>query len=89
MGEVDKPDRYNIVGDKQLNNLELAQVIARLMDKELKYELVDFHANRPGHDAHYGLDGIKLKEKGWVSPLDFETSLKNTIDWQKNHPDWL
>mgnify|MGYP003651261698 CR=1 FL=1 len=88
-GEVDKPDRYNVVGDVQVSNLTLAQTIARLMDRELKYELVDFHANRPGHDRHYGLDGKKLKKLGWKSPLSFETSLKNTIDWQSAHNDWI
>lgn len=88
-GEVDKPDRYNIVGDIQLDNLELAQLIAKLMGKELKYELVDFHATRPGHDKHYGLDGTKLKNLGWSSPVSFETSLKGTIEWQQEHPEWL
>lgn len=88
-GEVDRPDRYNIVGDKQVNNLSLAQLIAKLMGKELKYEFVDFHSTRPGHDLHYGLDGAKLKKLGWNSPLPFEESLKNTIDWQLAHPEWI
>lgn len=88
-GEIDRPDRYNIVGDKQVSNLELAQIIARLMGKELKYKLTYFHETNPGHDLHYGLDGTKLKELGWQSPLSFEESLKNTIDWQQNNPEWL
>lgn len=88
-GEIDKPDRFNIVGDKRLNNLELVKVIARLMGKEYKYELVDFHTTRPGHDKHYGLDGSKLKHLGWKPPVGFEESLKNTIDWQQRHPEWL
>lgn len=88
-GEVDRPDRYNIVGDKQVDNLQLAQLIARLMGKPLKYRLVDFHATRPGHDSHYGLDGTKLKKLGWKSPMSFEKSMKNTIAWQTNHPEWI
>lgn len=88
-GEVDKPDRYNIVGDTQLDNLELAQTIARLMGKELKYKFVDFHTTRSGHDKHYGLDGTKLAQLGWKSPVPFEDSLKSTIDWQKANPEWL
>ncbi len=88
-GAVDKPDRYNIVGDKQLSNLELAQTIAKLMGKELKYELVDFHSTRPGHDPHYGLDGTKLAKLGWKSPVSFEDSLKSVIEWQKENPKWL
>jgi len=86
---ADKPDRYNITGDKQLDNLELAQTIAKLMGKELEYEIVDSHSQRPGHDLHYGLDGTKLKELGWQAPLNFEDSLKNVIDWQQANPEWL
>lgn len=88
-GEVDRPDRYNIVGDQQVDNLSLAQLIAKLMDKELKYEFVDFHSSRPGHDAHYGLDGTKMKKLGWESPLSFEESLKNTIEWQTGNEYWI
>jgi dTDP-glucose 4,6-dehydratase len=86
---ADRPDRYNIAGDKQLDNLELAQVIAKLMGKELKYKLVDSHSARPGHDPHYGLDMTKLRTLGWKSPLSFEESLKNVIDWQTEHPEWI
>lgn len=88
-GEIDRPSRYNIVGDRQMNNLELAQMIARLMKKKLNYKLVNFHAKNPGHDLHYGLDGGRLHNLGWKAPLTFEKSLKNTIDWQREHPEWL
>lgn len=87
--KADRPDRYNITGDKQLDNLELAQLIAKLMGKELKYKVVNFHDTRPGHDKHYGLDGTKMKNLGWKSPLSFEESLKNLIDWQTAHPEWI
>lgn len=88
-GFIDRPDRYNIVGDVQLNNLELAEKIADLMDKELDYELVDFHTKNPGHDLHYGLNGEKLKTLGWKFPLSFEESMKNTILWQQRNKEWL
>jgi len=88
-GEIDKPVRLNIVGDKQVNNLELAQLIAKLMDKPLKYKMVNFHDNNPGHDLHYGLDGTKLRKLGWKSPLSFEESLKNTIEWQQRNKEWI
>lgn len=85
----DKPDRYNIAGDKQLDNLELAQTIAGLMGSTLDYELVDSHTQRPGHDLHYGLDDGKLKALGWHPPLTFEESMKNVILWQEEHKEWL
>lgn len=87
--KADKPDRYNIAGDVQLDNLELAQTIAGLMGKELKYTLQNFHSTRPGHDPHYGLNMDKLKKAGWKQPQTFEESLKNVIEWQQANPEWI
>jgi dTDP-glucose 4,6-dehydratase len=88
--QVDKPDRYNVVGDVQLSNLELAEKIAQLMGKPLKHRIIiDVHTTRPGHDRHYGLDGTKLKKLGWKSPVGFEESMKNTVEWQQERPEWL
>lgn len=87
---VDKPDRYNIAGDRQLDNLELAKEIAHHMGKDdFEYEVVNVHTLRPGHDRHYALDNSKIKSLGWKSPVTFEESLKNTIQWQMEHPEWL
>lgn len=83
------PDRFNVVGEEELNNLEVAQTVARLMGKELKYEFTDFHATRPGHDRRYALDGTKLKGLGWSQPYPFEKSLQSTIEWTLKHSMWL
>jgi len=88
-GKVDKPDRYHIAGERQLDNLELAKLIAELMGKELNYKVVNFHNARPGHDPHYGLNDDKLKSLGWSIPVPFEESLKNVIEWQTKNPDWI
>lgn len=88
-GTLDRPVRLNIVGDKQVSNLELVQIIGKLMKQEPKYELVNFHDENPGHDLHYGLNGDKLRELGWVAPVSFEESMQNTIDWQERHPEWM
>jgi dTDP-glucose 4,6-dehydratase len=83
------PDRYNIVGDIELNNLELAEMVAKILGKPLKYRFDDFHKNRPGHDRRYALDGSKLKNLGWKAPQSFEESLRQTIEWTKANPQWL
>lgn len=83
------PCQYNIVGETELNNLELAQMTARLMGKELKYQFVDFHKSRPGHDRRYALSGEKLKSLGWKPPTDFEEAWGKTISWTLNNPFWL
>lgn len=85
----DRPERFNIVGDVEKNNLELAQIVAKMLGKKLKYKLEDFHATRPGHDRRYALDGKKLKKAGWKAPMKFEPSLKNSIIWTLNNRQWL
>lgn len=74
-------DEFNIVGEKEIDNLALAQFIARVVGKELNYEMVDFHSSRPGHDLRYALSGEKLKNEGFSFPKNFEESLEKTIKW--------
>lgn len=81
--------KYNIVGELELDNLELAKLIAKHIGKELKYEMVDFHSSRPGHDLRYALDGAKMGELGWIPPKDFVESLHSTIDWTIKNDKWL
>jgi dTDP-glucose 4,6-dehydratase len=82
-------EKYNVTGEKEVSNLELALMIAKIMDKELDYEMVDFHSNRPGHDLRYGLNGTKLFELGWKPNFEFERSLEKTIKWTLENQEWL
>lgn len=88
-GEIDRPVRLNIVGDKQVNNAELIRVIADLMGKKAKTRIVNFHDSNPGHDLHYGLNGEALAALGWTSPVSFEQSMASTILWQQANPEWM
>ena len=67
----------------------MAQLIAKCMNKKLKYEMVDFHSDRPGHDLRYGLDGSKLFNMGFKLPVNFEESIKKTVDWTLKNQKWL
>ena len=90
--ETGKPiagDKFNIVGEKEMDNLTLAQFIAGVVGQPLNYELVDFHSSRPGHDLRYALDGTKLKEMGFEYPKTFEQSLEKTVLWYLSHREWL
>lgn len=82
-------EKYNIVGEREVNNLEMAQKIAKIMGKELKYTLVNFHEDRPGHDERYALCGEKLEKMGWKLPKTFDESLEKTIKWTLDNPEWL
>lgn len=82
-------EKYNIVGEIEVDNLTLAQKIAGVIGRPLKYELVDFHSSRPGHDLRYSLDGSKLLGMGWCIPKNFDDSLVKTIQWTLSRKGWL
>ncbi len=82
-------DKYNIVGEREIDNLSLARMISGYVGKPLHYEMVDFHSSRPGHDLRYALDGGKMKRLGWEPPDTIEQTLKKTVEWYLSHPDWL
>jgi dTDP-glucose 4,6-dehydratase len=89
MNEGEFGEKYNIVGEREVDNLELAKCIAGVVGVGLDYEMVDFHSSRPGHDLRYALDGTKMKELGWSIPVGFEESLERTIRWTLAHKEWL
>ena len=49
-----KCPKFNLVGEDELDNLQLANMIAESVGQDLKYKLVDFHSSRPGHDLRFG-----------------------------------
>jgi len=83
-----KCQKFNIVGRDEIDNLELAKFIAEVQKKELKYKMVDFHSQRPGHDLRYSLDGSKMAKMGW-SPQSAYERLELTIKWTLENERWL
>jgi len=83
-----KCQKFNIVGKDEINNLELAQFIAKVQNKDLIYEMVDFHSSRPGHDLRYALDGSKMANMGWTPQSAFKR-LESVIEWTLNNDRWL
>lgn len=82
-------DKYNIVGEVEVTNLQMATAIANVLGQDFKYEMVDFHSSRPGHDLRYALSGEKMANLGWRVPLKFMQSLRNTVRWTIEHDEWL
>ena len=83
-----KCQKFNIVGKDEINNLELAQFIAKVQNKDLIYEMVDFHSQRPGHDLRYALDGSKMELMGW-SPQSAFKRLEEVVEWTLKNDRWL
>tara|TARA_Y100000992_G_scaffold26658_1_gene15074 strand:- start:4356 stop:5387 length:1032 start_codon:yes stop_codon:yes gene_type:complete len=84
-----KCPKFNLVGPIELNNLELAKKIADAQNKDLKFEMVDFHSSRPGHDLRYALDGELMKELGWTPKISIDERIKQVVNWSLNNNRWL
>lgn len=88
-GEVERPLRYHIAGEHEVDNLALAQRVAAVIGRELVYELHDAHSARPGHDLRYALDATAIADLGWKAPVELWESLERTVRWTLAHPEWL
>ena len=84
-----KCPKFNIVGKQEINNLDLANIIAKSQGKELKYEMVDFHSSRPGHDLRYSLSGEFMKSLGWEPRIDLTERISQVVNWTLANEDWL
>jgi len=82
VGEV-----YNIAGRNERENIFMVDTILERLGKSA--ELINYVKDRPGHDVRYSLDDSKLRDELGYSPeKDFESNLKETIDWYLNNKEW-
>ena len=78
---------YNIGGLNEWSNIHICQLICDLMDQQLPSNaphrrLIQFVADRPGHDWRYAIDASKLVEQlGWSPQQTFQTGITATLDW--------
>jgi dTDP-glucose 4,6-dehydratase len=79
---------YNISGDKEISNLNLAMLIIDIMGKDR--ESIEFVTDRKGHDLRYAIDSSKLDTLIGISKkINFEDGLKETINWYLENPRWM
>jgi dTDP-glucose 4,6-dehydratase len=86
---VPLPIKLHVAGEREISNLDLAQMIAGFVGKPLHYVMTDFHSSRPGHDLRYALSDVNIRAMGWKQPLSTEASFKKTIEWYLANPKWL
>ena len=79
---------YNIGGNNEKTNIQIAQTICDILDQKKKRErgsyrdLITFVDDRPGHDKRYAIDSTKIrKQLGWNPTYTFNQAIEKTIDW--------
>ena len=84
-----KCPKFNLVGPEEINNLDLAQKIAKVQKRELIYELIDNHSSRPGHDLRYSLSPDLLKSLGWEPKIKLSKRIEEVVEWSLKNKRWL
>jgi len=77
---------YNIGGGEEKTNLEITNLILKLLDKD--ESMIEYVKDRPGHDFRYSLDISKLKQLGWSPSYKFEDALEATVNWYVENRWW-
>ena len=79
-------EAYNIGNDEEVNTVELARHILRLLEKP--ESLTRFVPDRPGHDYRYNLDYQKIVKLGWRPQHRFEQTIRETVEWYVENEAW-
>ena len=87
-------ETYNIGGNNERSNIELVRtlcsLIAEKVDDGFDYtRLIEFVADRPGHDRRYAINATKIKEDlAWEPSVTFNAGFKATLDWYCENEWW-
>lgn len=95
-------ETYNIGGNSELKNIEVANIICEILDNlipeskkplEIKKKsfksLITFVEDRPGHDKRYAIDINKIKKDlGWEPTFNFKDGMHKTVEWYLNNKVW-
>ncbi len=93
-GEVG--ESYNVGGNCERANIDVVRTICRLMDEYApnaaigpREGLIEFVADRPGHDLRYAIDASRIRDElGWTPAESFETGIAKTVRWYFDNRAW-
>jgi dTDP-glucose 4,6-dehydratase len=71
---------YNISANQEYRNIEVLHEVCKIMNKKTE-DVIEWVADRPGHDFRYGIDSGKVRQLGWAPTVKFKQGLVDTVDW--------
>jgi dTDP-glucose 4,6-dehydratase len=85
-------------GHNERKNIDVVRTICSILDEIVTDKpnniqsfssLIEFVADRPGHDLRYAIDASKIqRDLGWEPLETFETGIKKTVEWYLNNENW-
>lgn len=87
-------ETYNVGGRNERRNIDVVRRICEVLDRlsprdRPREELVEFVADRPGHDARYAIDATRLEQElGWCALENFDSGIEKTVGWYLDNEWW-
>jgi dTDP-glucose 4,6-dehydratase len=90
-------ETYIVGGNTQPTNLLVVNTLCEILDECLPNSayaphetLIDFVADRPGHDRRYAMNISKInKDLGWTPQCSLSDGLMKTVEWYIENQDWV
>jgi dTDP-glucose 4,6-dehydratase len=80
-------EAYNIGGPDECENIEVVRRIVELTGAD--ESLIEYVADRPGHDRRYSLGSEKARtELGWEAQVRFADGIARTVEWYRDNEAW-
>ena len=85
---------YNIGGENEATNIQIVREICVILDRlrpgaHPYSDLVNFVADRPGHDLRYAIDPTRIRtELGWTPSVTLAQGLEKTVRWYLDNEIW-
>ena len=77
-------ETYNIGTNHEYAVLDIFQKLTKIMGKGN----IKFVPDRPYNDSRYCIDSSALCSLGWREDDNFDSKLRDTVQWYQDHPDW-
>lgn len=90
-------ETYLVGGRNQPPNVELVRLICAILDEHFPdsphyphADLIQFVADRPGHDRRYDVSTTKMEDElGWQPQYNLDQGLHNTVAWYLKNSNWI
>jgi dTDP-glucose 4,6-dehydratase len=77
---------YNVGTGIETSGKEMALAVLETIGKP--HGLIEYVADRPGHDYRYALDITRISKLGWEPRMTLAEGLEHTVEWYQRHPEW-
>jgi dTDP-glucose 4,6-dehydratase len=77
---------YNVGGPDEMANIDVVKRILELTGRD--ESLIDYVADRLGHDRRYSLGSEKTEGLGWKAAVGFDDGIERTVSWYRDNEWW-